>query len=97
MTEAYSSVENVQLYYGDGNREGAHFAFNFILMEIYETMAGLASGRAFDNIAEVFNGRIQQWTSSLKSKYVSNWVVSRTFYLKLCAGFVYTNFIFSVG
>lgn len=75
MTEAYSTVEKVQLYYGDNNREGAHFAFNFILMEIYETMASSATGRAFDNIAEVFNNRIQQWTGSLKSKYVSNWVV----------------------
>lgn len=32
MTEAFTSVQNLMRYFGDGQREGAHMPFNFDLI-----------------------------------------------------------------
>lgn len=66
MTEAYADIQQTVLYYGDGERKGAHFTFNFFLLTDLNI-----NSTAYD-----FAFTINKWISYLPVEYVSNWVVS---------------------
>lgn len=65
MTEAYTTIENTMLYYGDANHEGAHFTFNFFLITNVNA----------ESTAQDIVDTINLWTSNLPKGKISNWVV----------------------
>lgn len=66
MTESYSETLDVMKYYGDGNRNGAHFTFNFwFITQLNET----SSAKDFKHI-------IDKWFAYMPVSGVPNWVVS---------------------
>lgn len=72
MTEAYSdNAKDLMLYYGDGNRNGAHFTFNFWLIT---QLNKFSTARDFKFI-------IEKWFSYMPVEYVANWVVGHNFFL----------------
>lgn len=70
MVEADTDVEDTILYYGtdDGATVGAHFAFNFQLIEKLDD-----SSTARDVVDAV-----NQWIDYLPLQYTANWIVSIT-------------------
>lgn len=70
MTEAYTNLENTMLYYGDGEREGAHFTFNFFLI----TDLNLKS------TAQDIKKAIMKWMDNLPANHIPNWVVSKRYF-----------------
>lgn len=66
MTEAYTTLENTIKYYGTPERPGAHFPFNFLLIEEIDGESPFG-----DYIIQV-----ARWMSSMPSHGVANWVVS---------------------
>lgn len=67
MTEAYTTLENTMLYYGnaDQTRHGAHFSFNFILITDLNV----------DSSAQDFVNAVKKWMKVMPSQYTANWVV----------------------
>lgn len=67
MTEAYTTLENTMLYYGnaDQTRHGAHFSFNFILITDLNV----------DSSAQGFVNAVQKWMKVMPSQYTANWVL----------------------
>lgn len=67
MSEAVQPTDMVIPYYGsaDGSRLGAHFSFNFILLQ------ELKSTSNAKDLANLIN----EWLNKLPTKYTSNWVV----------------------
>ncbi|KAK9870031.1 hypothetical protein WA026_006126 [Henosepilachna vigintioctopunctata] len=67
MTEAYSSLDKTQRYYGtyDGRRLGAHFSFNFYFVKINLNKTSSKEIRDY----------VETWINSLPKIYVSNWVI----------------------
>lgn len=66
MVEAYTSIENTMLYYGNKEVKGSHFPFNFLFI------TDLISNVTAQNVVDTVN----KWMSYLPKKYVANWVVS---------------------
>lgn len=66
MTEAYSSLENIQRYYGDGLRNGSQIPFNFHL---------LTQCNKYSN-AYVYKRLIDEWLNNMPKDVEANWVVS---------------------
>lgn len=52
-------------YYGDGDKDGAHFTFNFNFINLKK-----------DSSARDFHAKIQDWLNYLPPGLVPNWVVS---------------------
>lgn len=65
MTEAYSSLENMVRYYGDGRRNGSQIPFNFELI----TRTNITSN------AVDFKARIDAWLNGMPKGVRANWVV----------------------
>lgn len=66
MTEAYSTLENIQRYYGDGIRNGSQIPFNFhLLTQTYK-----------DSKATVYKRLIDEWLKNMPKDVEANWVVS---------------------
>lgn len=65
MTESYSALDKVMLYYGDTatGELGAHFSFNFLLLSSQETAVDVVTN-------------INLWYSTMPSSYTANWLVS---------------------
>lgn len=65
MTEAYSSLENMVRYYGDGRKNGSQIPFNFEWI----TRTNINSN-AID-----FKSHIDGWLSGIPTGVRANWVV----------------------
>lgn len=65
MTEAYTSLENMIKYYGDGRRNGSHVPFNFEMI----------SNVNINSTAKDFKLRIDNWLSRVPAGKHANWVV----------------------
>lgn len=67
MTEAWGSFEHVMDYYGNSTNPGAHFTFNFVMIENLNSSSS----------AEDFVYQIQTWLNLTAERDVWNdWVVS---------------------
>lgn len=67
ITEGYSDIDHTILCYGDGEREGAHFAFNFFLI----------TGLKADATAQDVVDNINAWMSRMSNGHIANWVVRK--------------------
>uniref|UniRef100_A0A1L8DR17 alpha-glucosidase n=1 Tax=Nyssomyia neivai TaxID=330878 RepID=A0A1L8DR17_9DIPT len=65
LTEAYSNIDILMEYYGNGIRNGSHVPFNF-----YMIMNLRNHSNAID-----YNNNIQLWLDKLPKKSVANWVM----------------------
>ncbi|RZC40430.1 maltase 2, partial [Asbolus verrucosus] len=67
MTESYTTPNNTVLYYGtlDGSRLGAHFTFNFNLIQYVN----------INSTAQDIVNTINDWINILPEIYTSNWVL----------------------
>lgn len=66
MTEAYSSLENIMRYYGDGQRNGSQIPFNFDLL----------MRTNINSNGKVFKEAIDEWLHAMPQGVYANWVVS---------------------
>lgn len=66
MTEAYTSLDNMIKFYGEGRRNGSHVPFNFELI----------SNVNADSTAKDYKVRIDNWLSRVPAGKHANWVVS---------------------
>ena len=66
MTEAYSSLDNMIRFYGDGRRNGSHVPFNFDLISNVDKAS----------TAEDYKLRIDNWLTRVPKGSHANWVVS---------------------
>ncbi|XP_025831777.1 maltase A1-like [Agrilus planipennis] len=65
MTEAYTDIGTTMLYYGNDTVDGAHFTFNFfILNEITSTSTA-------NDVVSV----IKRWFQNMPTRFVANWVL----------------------
>lgn len=69
MTEAYTTLENIQRFYGDGKRNGSHIPFNFNF---------LTNINANTN-AKTYKDLIDGWLRIMPKDVQANWVVSISF------------------
>jgi alpha-glucosidase len=67
MTEAYTSLDNMIRFYGDGKRDGSHVPFNFEMI----------SNVNIDSTAKDYKLRIDNWLTRVPKGKHANWVVSR--------------------
>lgn len=67
MTESYSDINKIFLYYGnaDGSKLGAHFTFNF----------NLITDLNFNSTAANVVDSIKKWLDNIPEKFTSNWVL----------------------
>ncbi|XP_049307676.1 maltase A1-like isoform X2 [Bactrocera dorsalis] len=65
LTEAYTSLDNLMLYYGDGQRNGSMVPFNFYLMRNLKN----------DSTAPQVVDYIQQWITRMPLGVQANWVL----------------------
>ncbi|XP_063234860.1 maltase 1-like [Bacillus rossius redtenbacheri] len=65
VTEAYAKVDKTFQYYGTEDRPGAHFTFNFFLIQMLDRSSGAAA----------FNRTINTWLQNLPEGRWSNWVM----------------------
>jgi hypothetical protein len=63
MTEAYASVEETMVYYGNDTNPGAHFTFNFNLV-------------SSPTYAQDFDNLVHQWVDKVPKGKQSDWVIS---------------------
>lgn len=66
LTEAYSSLDVLKQYFGNGVRNGSHIPFNFQLIERIKN----------DSIASDYIACINDWMNILPAGHPANWVVS---------------------
>ena len=66
MTEAYTSLDNMIKFYGDGKRNGSNIPFNFELI----------SNVNINSTAKDYKFRIDNWLSRVPKGGQANWVVS---------------------
>lgn len=66
MTEAYTSLDNMIRFYGDGKRNGSNVPFNFELI----------SNVNINSTASDYKARIDNWLSRVPPGKHANWVVS---------------------
>lgn len=67
MTEAYTSLQNIQRYYGDGHRNGSQIPFNFELLQNIKK----------DTSASDVKNIIDRWLVNMPKGVHANWVVSK--------------------
>lgn len=65
MTEAYTTLSNIQRYYGDGKRNGSHIPFNFNLL----------SNLNLTSDARVVKELVGDWLKHMPHDVHANWVV----------------------
>jgi alpha-glucosidase len=65
MVEAYTNITNTMKYYGTATRAGAHFPFNF----------GIINNVNNDTNAAGLKGVIDEWFAYLPDGAWANWVV----------------------
>ncbi|XP_014099583.2 maltase A1 [Bactrocera oleae] len=65
LTEAYTSLDNLMLYYGDGQRNGSMVPFNFYFMRNVKN----------DSTAPQIVDYIQQWMTHMPMGVEANWVL----------------------
>ncbi|KAB0799128.1 hypothetical protein PPYR_07008 [Photinus pyralis] len=65
MTEAYTDINNTMRYYGEGDKNGAHFTFNF------QFVSYLKKESTANDILNIIN----EWLDKMPAKYTSNWVL----------------------
>lgn len=65
MTEAYTTLENIQRYYGDGKRNGSHIPFNFHLLSHIDTTSN----------ARLVKQLTDDWLKRMPKDVQANWVV----------------------
>ncbi|KAF5286038.1 hypothetical protein FQR65_LT12973 [Abscondita terminalis] len=65
MTEAYANITDTMKYYGDGDKDGAHFTFNFQFISYINN-----ASNAYDIVS-----RVNEWLQYMPTKYVPNWVL----------------------
>lgn len=66
MTESYSAISTVQLYYTNEVREGPQLPFNFDLMK---------QVHAENNAHDIVNA-VNSWLDPMPAGHFTNWVVS---------------------
>jgi alpha-glucosidase len=66
MTESYEPTDLIMLYYGDGQRKGAHIPFNFQLL----------TGVNNDSTAGDYKRIVEEWLTNMPAGSSPNWVVS---------------------
>lgn len=69
MLEVYDIPEIVMPYYGDAERPGAHFPFNFFIV----------TGLRNTSTAEDLDIIVHNWMDNMPDGNWANWVVSFTF------------------
>lgn len=67
MTEAYTSLENMIKFYGDGRRNGSNVPFNFEMI----------SNVNINSTAADYKQRIDNWLARVPHGSHANWVVSK--------------------
>jgi alpha-glucosidase len=67
MTEAYTSIENTMLYYGNSTTNGSHIPFNFQIILNLNSQSTAAD----------VNNVIHTWMDNLPTGKTANWVVSK--------------------
>ncbi|XP_052892698.1 maltase A1-like [Anopheles moucheti] len=65
MTEAYASLEQTMLWYGNGNRKGSHIPFNFAMI----------NRLSIDSRANDFKEVIDEWLNAMPAGAQANWVL----------------------
>ncbi|XP_052867557.1 maltase 2-like [Anopheles cruzii] len=65
MTEAYADLEQTMLWYGSGNRKGAHIPFNFAMINRLSN----------DSRAEDFKAIVDEWLDAMPAGQQANWVL----------------------
>uniref|UniRef100_A0A182IK06 alpha-glucosidase n=1 Tax=Anopheles atroparvus TaxID=41427 RepID=A0A182IK06_ANOAO len=65
MTEAYASLEQTMLWYGNANRKGAHMPFNFAMINRLSK----------DSRANDFKEVIDEWLHAMPAGAQANWVL----------------------
>ncbi|XP_050079089.1 uncharacterized protein LOC126565930 [Anopheles maculipalpis] len=65
MTEAYANLEQTMLWYGNGNRKGAHIPFNFAMINRLSK----------DSRANDFKEIIDEWLEAMPAGAQANWVL----------------------
>ena len=66
MTEAYTSLDNMIKFYGDGKRNGSHIPFNFEMISYVN----------INSTAADYKLRIDNWLNRVPKGKYANWVVS---------------------
>lgn len=66
MVEAYTNITNTMKYYGNATHAGAHFPFNF----------GIINNINNDTNAAGLKGAIDEWFAYMPAGAWANWVVS---------------------
>jgi alpha-glucosidase len=69
MTEAYTALDNMIRFYGDGQRKGAQIPFNFEMI----------SNVNQDSTAKDYKDKIDKWLVRVPKGEQANWVVSLNF------------------
>lgn len=65
MTEAWTSLKNIQRFYGDGQRNGSHIPFNFYFL----------TGINKTSEAAVYKKLIDDWLTNMPHDVEANWVL----------------------
>ncbi|KAF2891956.1 hypothetical protein ILUMI_14217, partial [Ignelater luminosus] len=65
MTEAYTDIDNTMRYYGEDDRKGAHFTFNFQFITKINKKS----------TARDIVGAVEEWMYHMPTKYTANWVL----------------------
>lgn len=65
LTEAYSPINLIMKYYGNGTRKGAHYPFNFNFVFINYEMN-----------STIYKRQIDSWNDNIPDGEWGNWVVS---------------------
>uniref|UniRef100_A0A1I8Q5Z4 alpha-glucosidase n=1 Tax=Stomoxys calcitrans TaxID=35570 RepID=A0A1I8Q5Z4_STOCA len=65
LTEAYTTFDNLMLYYGDGNRNGSMIPFNFYFMQ----------NIVRNSTAAEIRSNILRWLNSMPKDVLANWVL----------------------
>lgn len=73
MTEAYTALDNIIKFYGDGVRSGSHVPFNFELISNVNSTSTAAD----------YKYRIDIWMSKMPKGRQPNWVVSKILFVNL--------------
>lgn len=65
LTEAYSPIDVIMQYYGNGTHEGAHIPFNFLFIE---ELNGDSNANDYKNV-------INKWMDNMPAGRTANWVL----------------------
>ncbi|XP_055632788.1 maltase 1-like isoform X3 [Toxorhynchites rutilus septentrionalis] len=65
MTEAYASLEDTMRWYGDGDRNGSHFPFNFAMINRVDKGTGALELKSI----------VDEWLDNMPKGVSANWVL----------------------